>query len=111
MAKFKGSHCRITGVDFTLDWMGRDRIALKTGDRRITKPGGARPGIWVTASSNPDSADYHPNNFNRWAEYLSRQGLPAPDLVPEHPRRLDRRWALLSQQLKTRMRRQDRRTA
>lgn len=66
MAKFKGSHCRITGVDFTVDWMGPGRIALKTGDRRIIKPDGFRPGIWVTASSDPDSADYNPNNFNRW---------------------------------------------
>jgi hypothetical protein len=108
MSAFKGSHCRITGVDFTIHWMAPGRIAVKSGDRRITKPDGSKPGIWFTASSNPDCADYNPNNFNRFADELRHRGLPAPDLVPEHPRRLDRRWPLFSVRMRARMRKQDR---
>jgi hypothetical protein len=107
MAAFKGSHCTITGVDFTVHWMAPDRIAIKTGDPRITKPDGSKPGIWSTTSSNPDSADYNPNDFNRFADHLRRQGQPAPGLVPEHSRRLDRRWGLLSARMRARMRKQD----
>jgi hypothetical protein len=91
-----------------MDWMGPDRIVIKTGDPRITKPDGSKPGIWVTASCNPDHADYNPNYFNRWADYLRRQGLPAPDLVVEYPRRLDRRWALLSARMRAKIRKQAR---
>ncbi len=69
---------------------------IKTGDPRITKPDGSKPGIWVAASSDPDSADCHPTNFNRWAGILRDHGQPAPDPVPEHSRRLDHRWPLLS---------------
>ena len=90
--------------------MEPDRIVIKTGDRRFTKPDGSRPGIWFSASSNPDSADYNPNNFNRLAGYLRDQGLPAPDPVPEYSRRMDRRWPLLSLRLRTRIRRQARRS-
>jgi hypothetical protein len=72
---FTGSHCRIEGLGFTVHWMEPDRIVLKTGDSRIRKPDGSRPGIWFSASSNPDSADYHPNNFNRLAGILQEHGL------------------------------------
>jgi hypothetical protein len=86
--------------------MGPSRIVIKTGDRRITKPDGSKPGIWITASSDPDSADYDPNTFNRWAGYLRDQGLPAQDPVPEHVRRLDCRWTLLSPKMRARIRKQ-----
>ena len=62
---------------------------------------------WFSASSNPDSADYNPNNFNRLAGYLRGRGLPAPNPVPEYPRRLDRRWAL-SPRLRVRIEKQSR---
>ena len=74
--------------------MEPDRVVIKTGDRRFTKPDGSRPGIWFSASSNPDSADYNPNNFNRLAGYLR-------DPVPEYSRRMDRRWPLLSPRLRS----------
>lgn len=106
MAAFKGSHCKIEGLGFTVHWMEPDRIVIKTGDPRITKPDGSRPGIWVSASSDPDSADYHPNNFNRWAGILRDHGQPAPDPVPEHSRRLDHRWALLSPEMQAKIAKQ-----
>lgn len=105
MAAFKGSHTRIVVV-LTVHWMEPGRIALKNGDRRTTKLDGSKPGIWITASSNPDHADYNPNNFNRWAGFLHDLGLPAPDPVPEYPRRLDRRWALMSPKLRAKIRKQ-----
>jgi hypothetical protein len=108
MGEFKGSYGRIDGVDLTVHCMEPDRIVIKTGDRRITKPDGSRPGIWFSASSNPDSADYDPNNFNRLTRYLRGQGLPAPNPVPEHPRRPDRRWPLLSPRLRAGFRKRDR---
>ncbi len=48
-------------------------------------------GLWVKFSSNPKSANYHPANFNRCARVLKKHGKPAPDEVPEGPRRLDKR--------------------
>jgi hypothetical protein len=109
MDEFKGSFTGADGVGLTVHVMESDRIVIKTGDRRFAKPDGSRPGIRFSASSNPDSAYYDPNNFNRLAGYLRGRGLPAPDPVPEHPRRLDRRWPLLSPGLRARIRKQDRR--
>jgi hypothetical protein len=106
MAAFSGSYSRIEGLGFTVHWMEPDRIVLKTGDQRITKPDGSRPGIWISASCNPDSADYDPNLFNRLAGILRNHGQPAPDPVPEHGRRLDRRWPLLSPQMQEKITRQ-----
>jgi hypothetical protein len=105
---FEGSYSKIDGVVLTVHWMEPGRIVIKNGDRRTTKPDGSKPGIWVSASSNPDSADYNPNNFNRLAGYLRDQSLPAPDPVPEHSRRLDRRWPLLPPRLQVRIRKQAR---
>ncbi len=105
---FEESYSKIDGVVLTVHWMEPGRIVIKNGDQRTTKPDGSKPGIWFSASSNPDSADYNPNNFNRLAGYLRDQGLPAPDPVPEHSRRLDRRWPLLSPRLQARIRRQAR---
>lgn len=106
MAAFTGSSCRIKGLRFTVYWIEPDRIVIKTGDRRVTKPDGSRPGIWVSASSDPGSADYNPNNFNRWAGIPRDHGQPAPDPVPEHHRRLDHRWPLLSPELRAKIAKQ-----
>jgi hypothetical protein len=103
MTEFEGSWCRIEGLDLTVHWMEQDRIVIKTGDPRITKPDESRPGVWVSASCNPDSADYHPNNYNRFAGILRDAGEPAPDPVPEHARRLDRRWPLLSPEMQAKI--------
>lgn len=106
MTAFSGSYSRIERVGFTVHWMEPDRIVLKTGDPRITKPDGSRPGIWISASPNPDSANYDPNLFNRLAGILRDHGQPAPDPVPEHDRRLDRRSPLLSLQMREKISRQ-----
>jgi len=70
---------------FTVHWIEPDRVVLKTDDSRITKPDGSEPGIWVTASSDPDSADYDPNKFNRLAGILLDHGQAQKLLrVPGH---------------------------
>jgi len=106
MTAFKASHCRIEGLGFTVHWMSHGRIVIKTGDPRITKPDGSRPGIWVTASSDPDSADYNPNLYNRLAGILRDNGQPAPGPAPEHSCRLDHRWTLLSPKTRAKITRQ-----
>lgn len=104
MSEFKGSFLKLR--DFqppTIHWIAPDRIVFKNGDKRRTKPDGSRPGTWLTASSNPSSADYNPNDFNRWAGMLRYAGLPAPDPVPEHPRGLAYRWPLLSPRMRAKI--------
>lgn len=96
MAAFEGSHCRIGELGFAVHWMEPNRIAIKTGDPQITRPDGSKPGIWVSASSDPDSANYDPSSFNRWAGILRDHDQAAPDPVPEHSRRLDHKWPLPS---------------
>lgn len=79
-----------------------DRVHLVTADDRFVDEHGARPGLHVVFSSNPNSADYHPANFNRVARVLRAAGVPAPADVPVTSRRLaDRRrpagWGICPQ--------------
>ncbi|MEV6873274.1 hypothetical protein [Amycolatopsis sp. NPDC051128] len=66
-------------------------IHLTCDDPRLTDENGEKPGFRLRFNANPQSADYHPANFNRLARYLRQQGKPAPDVAEEHPRRLDQR--------------------
>lgn len=57
---------------------------------------GERPGMQIVFSSNPKSADYNPNNFNRCMRILEKQAgeLKGSNTVPIHSRllRLRDRW-------------------
>lgn len=66
-----------------------DRMTLSINDPRFTEVDGTKPGLRVVFSSNPNSADYSPGNYNRCARVLRGLGMPAPaEDVPEHPRHL-----------------------
>ena len=71
-------------------------IHVVFNDKIFTEADGTRPGLWFTASSKLKSANYSPKNFNRLARALKAKGLPAPAEVPEHDRRLTRRWKLIA---------------
>lgn len=62
---------------------------------------GGKPGFKWTISADPDSADYDPANYNRFARFLRDKEKPAPDHdVPIHSRRLADRWDLVSPKLR-----------
>lgn len=73
-----------------------DEIHLVSSDPQFNSTDGSHPGIWVTFSCNPKSANYHPQNFNRCARALTANGKPAPAEVVEHDRRLNRRDRLIA---------------
>lgn len=79
----------------TVWWRPDDpnRVHYTTNDPRFTDATDQRPGIRIVFSSDPMSADYSPNNFNRAARALRRAGKPAPAEVPEPSRRLRDRFA------------------
>jgi hypothetical protein len=58
----------------------------------MTDEAGGRPGLWITFSSNPRSANYHPANFNRCARWLAGKGKPAPAEVAVGERKLSVRF-------------------
>jgi hypothetical protein len=83
------------GDYLTLDgltvWWNRDepdRINLATNNPAIVDDDGGKPGLWIAVSSNPRSADYNPNNFNRLGRWLADHGKPAPEPVAKASRRL-----------------------
>jgi hypothetical protein len=78
---------------FTLwfDQKAGDSIHLTTGDHRFVDEHGERPGLRIVFSSNPNSADYNPGNFNRSARVLKAAGKAAPDEIPLASRRLSDR--------------------
>jgi hypothetical protein len=88
----------ITPDGFHIWWRQNqpDEIHLVTSDPQFNSTDGQHPGMWVTFSCNPKSANYHPQNFNRSARALAANGKPAPDEVPEHDRRLNRRDRLIA---------------
>lgn len=90
---------RITLDRADLFWTPRNPrvIHLVSNDHRFTAQDGVRPGLWVTFSEVPASANYHPQNFNRGVRALVEHGFgyPLPYLVPEYDRRLDLRGLLL----------------
>lgn len=68
-----------------------DEIHVVSSEGKFNSADGNRPGLWITFSCNPKSANYHPQNFNRCARALKAKGLPAPTEVEEHDRRLNMR--------------------
>jgi hypothetical protein len=94
----------IEDVSSTLHWMEPDRIVMKTCDRRVANPASTTgKGLWFSASPNPDSADFHPINFNRFAYILEAADKPHPEPVELRQRQLDRRWAMLSPQMQAKI--------
>ena len=83
----------ITDGPFEVLWFPEqpDEIHLVSNESTFTDADGTRPGLWITFSSNPKSANWHPMYFNRCVRALVTHGQPAPDVVPEHNRRLDKR--------------------
>ena len=73
---------------FNVWWDDGDQIHMQLNERDSDLPKGA---LWVTFSSNPDSGNYHPVNFNQCAAALRAKGKPAPEPVPEASRELDAR--------------------
>jgi hypothetical protein len=71
-------------------------IHLVTDDPTFVDANHSRPGLWITWSCNPASANYHPAYFNRAARALAAKELPSPPLVPEHDRKLNRRERLIA---------------
>ena len=88
MATSKPGNKGIQIGGFNVWWDDGDQIHLQLNEHDPDLPKGA---LWVTFSSNPDSGNYHPQNFNQCAEALRRHDKPAPDSVPETPRDLDTR--------------------
>ena len=73
-----------------------DEIHLVTSDPLFHDGNGEREGLWVTFSSEPNSANYHPDNFNRCTRALQGAGKKHPDLVPVEDRRLKLRGSLIA---------------
>ncbi len=88
MATSKAENKGIRIGGFNVWWDHGEQIHLQLNDHDQDLPKGA---LWITFSSNPDSANYHPLNFNQCAEALRRYDKPAPEAVPEGPRDLDAR--------------------
>ena len=68
-----------------------DEIHLVTADGTFTDAEGERPGLWITFSRKPKSANWHPAYWNRCVRALKAAGEDAPEEVEEHNRRLDKR--------------------
>ena len=68
-----------------------DEIHLVTGDPTFTDANGERPGLWITFSRNPKSANWHPAYWNRCVRALRAAALDHPNEIEEHNRRLDKR--------------------
>jgi hypothetical protein len=68
-----------------------DEIHVVSSDPQFNSADGEHPGLWITFSCNPKSANYHPQNFNRTARSLKANGCEHPAEVEEHDRRLNMR--------------------
>jgi hypothetical protein len=96
MSSAENPHVPVEGFDV---WWNADQpneIHLVTSSPDFTDADGKRPGLWVSFSCNPKSANYSPANFNRCARLLAAKGHPAPAIVEEHGRRLSGRPKLIS---------------
>jgi hypothetical protein len=76
------------GIEIWWDRADPTRILHTTHDSRFRDDAGGSPGLWWTACSNPDSADYHPTNFNRLRRAFLAEELDAPPECPPGERRL-----------------------
>lgn len=89
----------VTDEGFHVWWRPNQphEIHLVSSDPLFNSPDGQHPGLWTTASCNPKSANYHPQNFNRLARALKAKGCAHPPVVAEHDRRLNMRakWIAL----------------
>jgi len=85
------------GFRLNLFWSPKEpsRIHLISADPRFVNDAGTGSGLRIQFSSNPKSADYNPNNFNRCARVLKAWGRPAPEEVDVHPRTLRTRDKLI----------------
>lgn len=88
----------INSDGFHLWWRDNqpDEIHLVSSSPVFHDSNGARPGLWITFSCNPKSANYHPQNYNRAARALAEQGCASPALVQEADRRLNARSRLIA---------------
>jgi hypothetical protein len=96
MSSAENPHVPVEGFDV---WWNADQpneIHLVTNSPNFTDADGKRPGLRVSFSCNPKSANYSPANFNRCARLLAAKGHPAPAIVEEHGRRLSGRPKLIS---------------
>jgi hypothetical protein len=78
---------------FNIWWDGDDQIQMQLNEHDSDLPKGA---LWVTFSGNPDSANYHPQNFNQCVAALRAHDKPAPGPVAESPRDLEARGFMRS---------------
>ena len=93
-----GKTAPVTDAQITYYWdpAEPERIHLWIKDARFTDANGDHIGIWNVYSTNPNSADFSPSNFNRVARALRAEGRPAPEHdAPEDDRRLRSRKSLI----------------
>ncbi len=88
MATSKPANKGIQVGGFNVWWDGVEQIHMQLNEHDPDLPKGA---LWIAFSRNPDSGNYHPQNFNQCAGALRAHGKPAPDPVPEAPRDLEAR--------------------
>lgn len=88
----------VTAAGFHVWWRDAqpNEIHMVSSDPVFNSVDEDRPGLWVTFSCNPKSANYHPQNFNRAARSLKAMGKDAPDEVAEHGRRLNGRSKVIA---------------
>jgi len=85
MATSKSTTKNVQIGGFNVWWDGKSEIILQSTTHDSDIPGSA---MAVAFSSNPDSANYHPVNFNKMAALLRLHGKDAPNAIPEAPREL-----------------------
>lgn len=84
----EGDYLVLDGL--TVWWSAKEpeRIHLTTNRDDMVDDQGEKPGLRIVFSSNPESADYNPGNFNRIARWLKKNGKSAPEPVEKKSRRL-----------------------
>lgn len=86
-----------------LDTKQPDRVHIASKDERFVNAKGDSPGIRFVASSNPLSADYNPNVYNRVIRAWKAEGWSLPqgmDEVQEKRRHMTDRIALIVDHLR-----------
>lgn len=78
-----GKNIHIGG--FNVWWDGRTAIMLQSTNHDSDIPGET---MAITFSSNQNSVNYHPVNFNKMAAALRLHGKHAPAPIPDGPREL-----------------------
>lgn len=83
-----GDYLVLNGLNVWWNPSDPDRIHLATSQPDIVDDHGEKPGLRIVFSSNPNSADFNPGNFNRIARWLAANGKAAPPLTEAASRRL-----------------------